>query len=236
MLVTMFHGLGFPPVGDPAEPLAKFLKGSFGMRPDATRTLATPGSSADTSTSRWVLRRPDTSNSKCPPVAIAEIALTLSDGDVTVTDGDLIEPSATLVYVPESKFPTTGKSWIWTLMLVGGRLLREIWAAVDDAKAGSPPSSSVDNATAAAAPAAPPGQDFFCRRSSGAAPRERAVDALPLWLGGWKASAGSKRARTDDSRKSFMLLIEETEEDDKKVAVEGTKCTTCFIGFENDGV
>lgn len=51
-LVTIFHGLGLPPVGDPADALAKFLNGKRGIRPDATRTLATPASSAATSTSR----------------------------------------------------------------------------------------------------------------------------------------------------------------------------------------
>jgi hypothetical protein len=202
----MFHGLGLPPVGDPADPLAKFLKGSFGMSPEATLTLATPGSSADTSTSMWVLSKPETSNSKCPPVAISEIALTLSEGDVMVTEGVLIDPSATLVYVPDSKLPTTGRSWIWTLMLVGGKLFKLIWAAVEEAKAGSPDSNSiVDRATAAAAAA--PGLALF-GRSAGAVPIHAVDDPLPYgWLGGWKASAASDSARKVGRRENFMLLM-----------------------------
>jgi hypothetical protein len=129
MFVTTFHLLSLPPVIDPAVPDAKLRKGNLGMSELATRILATPGSSTATSTSKCVLIIPLTSNSKCPAVAIDLRALPMSNGEVMVTDGLAMDPSGTLVYVPETRSPITGKSRICTLIDPGGSVLREICAA-----------------------------------------------------------------------------------------------------------
>jgi hypothetical protein len=58
---------------------------------------------------------------------------------------------STLVYVPERRLPTTGKSPIWILIDVGGILSKEICAAVVLANAGAVVVKRTERAAAATA-------------------------------------------------------------------------------------